>query len=258
MYSFIKDFVVGLFAPTALIGLCFVSALVAYRLRRPRVAKRLALGGLLLFTLFSLNPFTEALLHVQEGQSPAFEPSALAGPEREKIKYVVVLGGGYTSALAQPLASQLGAFTLPRVVEGVRLWHALPHTRLVLSGKGWETITEAEAMAKLAQGLGVPRERMILDPASSNTAEHPLKLAPILGRETFVLVTSAIHMPRALAHFQRAGLAPLPAPVGHLLTGNYQLWNTKPPYPRGDNLAALDVLYYEWVGLLWGRLRGSP
>lgn len=258
MYSFIKDFVVGLFAPTALVGLCFVVALVAYRLRRPRAAKRLALTGLVLFALFSLNPFTEALLHLYEGQYTGLDVGQLTPEARAKIKFIVVLGGGYTQAATQPLASQLGAFTLPRVVEGVRLWHALPHTKLVLSGKGWETISEAVAMANLAQGLGVPRERLILDSESSNTAEHPLKLAAVLGRDGFVLVTSAIHMPRAMDHFRRAGLSPLAAPVGHLLTGNYQLVNTKPPYPRGDNLAALDVLYYEWVGMLWGRVRGSP
>jgi len=255
MYLFIKDFIVALFAPTALVGLCFLFALISYRLGRRRLAKGAAIAGLVCFTLFSLNPITEGLLHLYEGQYPALDPEAV---NKDKIKFVVVLGGGYTRATQQPLASQLGAFTLPRVVEGVRLWHALPHTKLVLSGKGWETITEARAMADMAQSLGVPREQLVLDEESGNTAQHPLNLKPLIKGDGFILVTSALHMPRAMDVFKRAGLAPLPAPVGHMLTGDYQLWHNKPPYPRGDNLAAMDVLYYEWVGLLWSKMRGSP
>lgn len=258
MYLFVKDFIVGLFAPTALIGLCFVLSVLSYRLRRLRIAKILALAGLVLFTVFSLNPVTEALLHLYEGQYPALDLGRVTNESKDKIKHVVVLGGGYTKATEQPLASQLGAFTLPRVVEGVRLWHALPHTKLVLSGKGWETLPEAQAMADMAQGLGVPRERMILDVESANTAQHPVNLKPLLQGEDFILVTSAIHMPRAVELFKRSGLKPLPAPVGHILTGDYKLWHNKPPYPRGDNLAAMDILYYEWVGMLWSKIRGSP
>ena len=219
------------------------------------LAKGLGCAGLALFVLFSLNPLTEALLHLYEGQYTAFDP---ATADKEKLRFVVVLGGGYTHATRQPLASQLGAFTLPRVVEGARLWHALPHTKLVLSGKGWEKIPEAEAMASMAESLGVPRAQMVLEIESSNTAQHPHNLSAILKKDAFVLVTSAIHMPRAMESFKRAGLTPLPAPVGHLLTGNYNLWNNKPLYPRGDNLAAMDVLYYEWVGMLWNKMRGSP
>ncbi len=255
MYLFIKDFIVALFAPTALIGLCFVLGLVALRLRRRPLAQGFAIAGLVLFVTFSLNPVTEALIAFQEGQYPAFEPNSV---KHNEIKFVVVLGGGYTHATQQPLASQLGAFTLPRVVEGVRLWQALPHTQLVLSGKGWETLSEAQAMANMAHALGVPRERMRLDEASANTAQHPGNLKPILQNESFILVTSAMHMPRAMELFERAGLKPAAAPVGHLLTGDYKIWHNKPPYPRGDNLAAMDVLYYEWVGMLWSKMRGSP
>jgi uncharacterized SAM-binding protein YcdF (DUF218 family) len=258
MYLFIKDFIVGLFAPTALIGLCFVLSLVAYKLRRLKVAKLLGIAGLSLFTIFSLNPVTEALLHFYEGQYVALDLARLSTQDKEKIKHVVVLGGGYTHATQQPLASQLGAFTLPRVVEGVRLWHALPHTKLVLSGKGWETLPEAQAMANMASELGVPRASMILDIESANTAQHPVNLGAILQGESFILVTSAMHMPRAMSIFKRTGLAPLAAPVGHVLTGDYKIWHNKPPYPRGDNLAAMDLLYYEWVGMLWSKIRGSP
>lgn len=258
MYHFLKDFIVALFAPTALVGLCFILGLLAYRLRRQRLAKGLGIAGLVLFTLFSLNPVTEALLHFYEGQYPALDIGQLSAEEKSRLKYVVVLGGGYTSATQQPLASQLGMFTLPRVVEGVRIWHALPHTKLVLSGKGWELIPEAQAMADMARGLGVPQEAILLDAESANTSQHPLKLAPILQKAEFILVTSAIHMPRAMAQFTQAGFSPRAAPVGHVLTGNYQLWHNKPPYPRGDNLAAMDLLYYEWVGMLWSKVRGSP
>lgn len=256
MYQFIKSYGVALFVPTALIGLSLLIAVFTFR-RRPQVAKWSGLVGVTLLFLFGLNPVSEALLAFYEGLYPGLEVTTLSQENRLGLRHIVVLAGGYTPAEHQPLTSHLGTATLARVVEGVRLWHGLEHTQLVFSGAGWEKLTEAEAMAALAIQLGVPKDKIVLEKASRNTFDHTRYLEPIVGQNPFILVTSALHMPRAMAMFSRAGLKAIPAPTGHVLTGNYQLFNNKPPYPRGDNLKAMDELFLEWVGMLWGRLKGE-
>ena len=65
--------------------------------------------------------------------------------------------------------------------------------------------------------LGVPRSALIFDTESRNTRENAVNTAAIFkahGWRSGILVTSAAHMPRALAAFQRVGLSVVPATTG--------------------------------------------
>ena len=69
--------------------------------------------------------------------------------------------------------------------------------------------------------LGVPEEAMILQEDSQNTAEDALFSAEILREleiDEIILVTSALHMPRALALFEAQGLTVIPAPTDYTIT----------------------------------------
>jgi len=67
--------------------------------------------------------------------------------------------------------------------------------------------------------------------------------------ERFFRVTSASHMRRAVRHFERAGLQPIPAPTG-FKTGGDRL-NT-PSYwlPSAGNLRKTERAVHETLGLL--------
>jgi uncharacterized SAM-binding protein YcdF (DUF218 family) len=69
--------------------------------------------------------------------------------------------------------------------------------------------------------LLAPQRHAAAETRSDSTAEHPANVKPLLRKEPFVLVTSALHMPRSMRSFHRAGMNPVPYPVDFLVQGNY-------------------------------------
>ena len=142
---------------------------------------------------------------------------------------IVVLGGGiYRNG-------ELSAQTKERLIKGLvtlRDGYApiilfsggaysgpLGGTVHTLSGgpvKGLKRAREAEAMRDTALRLGLPAGAMRVDPASMNTYENILGARDLMRREgltTCILVTSPVHMTRALLVARRLGVTAYPAPV---------------------------------------------
>ena len=108
-------------------------------------------------------------------------------------------------------------------------------------------------MQQVALDLGVPRERVVLESASWDTADQAELLKARLGRDPFYLVTSAGHMPRAMRLFIRAGTRPLAAPT------DFQAVWTRPLeirdfVPSAEALAMTENAFYEYLGLGWNWL----
>jgi uncharacterized SAM-binding protein YcdF (DUF218 family) len=102
---------------------------------------------------------------------------------------------------------------------------------------------------------GIPAGRIVTDDESRNTAENAafaLAAARPKPGETWLLVTSAYHMPRAVGAFRAVGWETVPYPVGFL---------TPDAHTRhlGANLALLATAEKEWIGLLayWLTGRGT-
>ncbi len=180
------------------------------------------------------------------------DPAALA---RAGVERIVVLGGGIRPGRLTP-ADRLDGASLARLMEGWRLWRALPGSVLVLSGG--PTLpggpSEAAAMAVLARRLGVPEGAMRLEERSLDTDDQARLLAPMLGKAPFALVTHAEHMPRALSLFRAQGAKPLPAPMGFSRRRCYRDWRDLIPSPGG--LADSGQAFYEYLGRAFALLRG--
>jgi uncharacterized SAM-binding protein YcdF (DUF218 family) len=64
--------------------------------------------------------------------------------------------------------------------------------------------------------MGVPESDVLIEPESTSTLDEPRHCKSVMRQTTAggaLLVTSAMHMPRALATFQSAGLSVIPAPT---------------------------------------------
>ena len=119
-----------------------------------------------------------------------------------------------------PANSQISAAALERVVEGVRLYKTIPGSKLLLSGgRVFDPVPEAEVMAQIAELLGVKSQDISLESDSRDTADQAVIIGKRIGRERFILVTSAAHMPRSMALFKKRGLQPIPAPTDFLSPG---------------------------------------
>ena len=102
--------------------------------------------------------------------------------------------------------------SLRRTLYGIDLFRQGLAPIVVFSGSA----AEIAARARLARGLGVPRERVLVAPAARTTREEAVALTELLelrDRRRVLLVVDPIDMPRARATLERAGLAVLPAPT---------------------------------------------
>jgi uncharacterized SAM-binding protein YcdF (DUF218 family) len=117
----------------------------------------------------------------------------------------------------------------------------------------------------LASAMGIPRERILLETNSTNTYENGVEIKKILGEEPFVLVTSASHLPRAIAVFQKLGLSPIPAPADFRAIRNKPHANASmgelvkvmiSALPSPDDLAHSERALHEYAGFTWYWLRG--
>ena len=142
------------------------------------------------------------------------------------VKCIVVLGGGHISDPKIPITSQISGATLVRLIEGIRLHKKIPGSKIILSeGKVFDVAAGSEAMAEVAKAIGISQEDLILESESKDTADEARIIKPMIGDDKFILVTSAVHMPRSVAMFERLGMHPIPAPTDYLvIEPGHQSW----------------------------------
>ncbi len=242
------------------IALLLIGLILLWFTRRQRAGKIITTTAFALLLLLSYGPVPNFLLRrIESRHSPLListGPEAAVPAEFSSVKWIVVLGGGHKSDSSKTAATNLSPSTLYRLVEAIELHRRIPGSRLVVSGSDvFRLDSEAAAMAKVAEGLGVERQNIVLEEQSDDTEEQAVFIKRIVGGDPFIMVTSASHMARAVALFQKQGMNPRPAP-----TGNRIVEATLMPrdyYPHPGNLENSEVVVYEYLGMLWARLRGK-
>jgi uncharacterized SAM-binding protein YcdF (DUF218 family) len=173
--------------------------------RFQRTGKLCVSLGWLLLLLLSLQPVADSLLKPIEDKYPTWRGE-------KRVQYVVVLGGGYTWNPDWAPSSNLINNSLPRLTEGIRLWYENPGSKLIFTGAAAKTnpVSTAEAGARVAESLGIPRSEILVLDKPKDTEEEAAAVKMAIGDAPFLLVTSASHLPRAMIFFRRAGLTPCP------------------------------------------------
>jgi len=217
-----------------------------------RGRRKILLVGIALLYLFSFGPSSYLMLRPLESRYSPVSESTL----HRDVRWIVVLGGGMRDGMIHTPEDRLEEDSLRRVTEGVRLARLLPGARLVLCGGNYykDGPSLASAMNQVVLNQGLPRERVVLESASWDTRDQALFVRDRLGRTPFYLVTSASHMKRAMGMCQRLGSQPIAAPT------DFHALRVRPLiaalYPRAEALADTENAFYEYLGLLWGMLRG--
>jgi len=211
--------------------------------------------------MFSYSIITNRLLRPLERKYDTFEikSSSVVSETESKsaIKFVVVLGGGHTSDPELPLLSQMNTHPVVRLMEGIRIYRKFPGSKLLLSGGGtFDSVSEAEVMARVAREMGVPERDIILESKSKDTRDEALFIKPMVGNESFVLVTTASHIPRSMALFKKLGMNPIPSPIGHSIRDGQGL-NPDSFFPSTGNLHKTELAIHEYIGMTWSKLRGQ-
>jgi uncharacterized SAM-binding protein YcdF (DUF218 family) len=219
--------------------------------RKQKVGKTLIAIAALFLVSFSLPPVAGMLTGSLESRYNHVSAESISD---SNIRWIVVLGGGHDSS--RNAGSQLSQSSLARVVEGIRIYRSRPGRKLILSGGAvFDPIPNAEATSRVAKSLGVKGEDILLETKSRNTEEEATFIAPMVGKEKFFLVTSAIHMPRSISLFRKQKMNPVPAPT------DYAFRVQNPPFllgilPNATSLQQSERAMREYMGIIWSRLRG--
>ena len=203
--------------------------------------------GCLYLLLGSLSFVPDFFLENIERQYAPYAVDDKGNDDSSDVKFVVVLAAGYTPDQELPITSRFYYDGLVRLVEGVRLHRIIPETGLILSGgRG-----EAEFMKELVVALGVPQENLILETESMSTFDQAKFIPSIVKEKRFLLVTSASHMLRSMALFEKLGTRPIAAPTGHLVKHD---GNGISFLPATSNLRKADSFFYAILGLIKEKL----
>jgi uncharacterized SAM-binding protein YcdF (DUF218 family) len=237
--------------------LLLVGLILLWFTKKQKAGKCLVTIGLLFLLAFSTYPFATVILSPLEKHYPATGVLEQKDLKKLSAKYIVVLGGSQVSDPAITTASQFQPSSLVRLVEGILLYRQIPGSKLIFSGGNdkYEPTTNAELMKKMALSLGVKKEDILLEDRSKNTYEEAKIIKDMVGKEKFILVTSASHMLRSMALFKKFGMQPIPAPTNHLAKKYHKI----PPdefFPKADNLKKSEVAFHEYLALIKEKLAG--
>ena len=238
--------------PISFLGIFLVVIFITRIFRNWAGIKHLRLLFLFVFFLITTPFLPDILINRLEQAYPPFSENL--NPTIDSTFNIVVLGGGHTLDPRLNVISQLSEPALSRLAEGIRIYHAIPGTKLVFSG--WSSIgikSQAEVTAEAAHLLGVEQEDITVIPEPSNTRQEAIYYAKKFGTEgKLILVTSAVHMPRAMMHFHKAGLSPIPAPT-NFLRKKRPIKNTVKFLPSMKNLVGIQKALHEIIGWYHGK-----
>jgi uncharacterized SAM-binding protein YcdF (DUF218 family) len=195
---------------TALLALLVLLLLWMLTRRSALLVAMVAVVGLLwLLATPWMSRSLHSLIESGTGQVPAESlPTA---------DVIVVLGGTLSPPATSGGDANLSG-AADRLVHAARLFKHGKAPVILVSGGHGETggANDAESVhaAALLTGWGIPASAILTETESVNTYENAVYTKLMLDQhnlKTVLLVTSALHMPRALATFETAGVHTTPA-----------------------------------------------
>jgi Uncharacterized conserved protein len=219
--------------------------------------KRLLWGITLVFLFIAAGPVIPRLVSHLEY---TFEPPHTLPID---IDGIILLGGAFNRPAMQHTKHVVYSMAAGRILDFVALAKRYPHARLILSGGGGRidsVASEAHITLEMMRNLGVDTARTILEPHSKNTFENAVFSKQLLApqpQQKWVLVTSAIHMRRAVALFQTQGFNIIPYPVDyHSSKTGQTAWYNK-AFLAGHGLLFWPFVMREIVGYWYSALTGE-
>ncbi len=219
MFVFFSKMLPQLIYPTGLI--CVLLLITLFFCKSAKAKNRLILIALLIFFVCGNKLPGAFLIRKLENKYPPFDGKETAGA-------IVVLGGA-TESKSFPRQTVEVNGAGDRILYAVSLYREGLAEKILCGGSyiDWlegETIVDgsvsspATEMAEIAVMMGVPKEAILIQNKSLNTHEEAvmdMEMLKAQGISKIILVTSAAHMPRSAALFEKQGLEVIPAPTDY-------------------------------------------
>lgn len=207
-------------------------------------------SGLLVFLFIGIGifPIGDLLLRPLEAAPVSME-------EGRRLDGIVVLGGGEDVAASVASGQAMLGEGGDRHLAALSLAYRHPEARILFAGGGGRLrdvngveVSEAAIAERIYLAHGIAPDRLLFESRSRNTAENArlarALVAPQPG-ETWALVTSAFHMPRALRSFAAAGWGDL---IAYPTDYRTRAWADGLGWNFDRNLGVLNTAIREWVG----------
>ena len=177
---------------------------------------------------------------------------------------IVVLGNGLGEYVAGSARIEVPlAQTAMNALSAANRYHQSPALVVVSGGAKAADDHRTPEAALIRDALvrnGVPMDRIVLEPGSTNTHEQAIEISKILRVHRYdrcQVVTSPQQMPRAIELFRRERIVAYPRPAGA------QLWAPLTPtrwsswlVPSTEARAVSRDVIYEWMAWPYYRARG--
>ena len=220
-----------------------------------RLGRGLILGVSIALLVLAVTPLDHWLLGGLENRFPSMPPPA-------RVDGIIVLGGAASPLMSVARGHPTLNGAADRVIAMLALARRYPNAKVIYSGGSGDAFDqkdrEAPHVRRLVEELGYDPARFVFEGRSRNTRENALfskRLAHPRPGQTWLLVTSALHMPRAVGVFRAVGWPVTPYPV------NYQtlLYLRDGSWLRFDvarQLGRLGEFAHEAAGLVVYRILG--
>ena len=248
------EFLSGFILPLPLLWLLIVAGIIAFFLKRQRIAGLFWVGALFWLGLISTEPLPRLLVSLLERTYPPL--LSIEKPDSSSSVYIMVLGSGHTDDKSLPPNSQLDHTVMGRMIEGIRLYHNIPGSKLVFSGDiRDQTESQAVILSQTAGFLGVSDEDINLFTTTKNTSDEAATFRLTFGTQHRVyVVTDAVHMPRVMYLFTKEGLRVTAAPTNYHNKKGSVSHPLRMLVPNSENIATMEAVVHELVGLVWARI----
>ena len=209
----------------AFIGLYF---LYKNRIKQAKIFLSLSFAWLV---IVSYIPFSYMLIEPLEKSYPKLEKPVVG------VKHILLLGGNLEA----------------RGWEALRLYNKIDGAIVVTSGfEKYENVHGAKYSANFLREMGIKQEDIVEFNFTRDTQDEIVEMKKRFGDVPFYLVTSAFHMPRAMALCKKEGAKAIASPTAYKDSEHNTIFSL--PSPRA--LWRTTVAWHEYIGLLYSKLRG--
>ena len=252
----LKAFFSGIIMPLPVFWILIFLIVIFYFRRKRKLSGFLGIFSFLWLLTISTPFLPDLLISRLEDRYEVFNPDTFV--RLDNAVHIVVLGGGHVNDDRLPANDRLSPTAMVRLSEAIRIHRELPESIIITSG--WSALgnqPQAEVLKEAALLMGVEEKYIKTQPLPENTRMEASEYKKLFGDTAqLIVVTSAVHMPRAVYAFQNEGLDPVAAPTNHLVkkSENYNPWIG---IPSSHNISKMESAVHEYLGLLWYKLLGN-
>ncbi len=245
-----REFLSLIIMPLPVLYMILVTAIIFFISGHKKSGKILLVIAGIWFLIISTPLIPKLLVRSLENKYPPLTDEAIENlPDSCDI---IILGGGHSDDKDLSPNNQLSTNALGRLVEGIRIHKLIPGSRLILSGyRGRSELSQAGILYRTALILGADSASLVMQTLPANTMMEAEEYSENFGTENkLIVVTSDIHLPRAMLLFRKAGLDPVAAPTNQIIKYGSVKYSWR-WMPSSVYVRMMESAIHEYAGMFW-------